>query len=93
LLPLNGAAQDIPIELDHLWQIDDPEHNVINLLDLDHFLTLLDKSAQIIYPWLRLVDPKAYRRLSATFTRNGFIPTGRITDFFGMPLHEYAQAI
>lgn len=25
------------------------------------------------------------------YQRNGFHPTGRVTDYFGMPLHEYAR--
>ncbi|HZR56667.1 MAG TPA: GNAT family N-acetyltransferase [Terriglobales bacterium] len=27
------------------------------------------------------------------YERNGFIPSGRITDFFGMPLHEYTKPL
>jgi ribosomal protein S18 acetylase RimI-like enzyme len=27
------------------------------------------------------------------YQRHGYLPTGRITDFFGMPLHEYAKKL
>jgi ribosomal protein S18 acetylase RimI-like enzyme len=27
------------------------------------------------------------------YERNGFVPTGRVTDFFGMPLYEYAKTL
>ena len=25
------------------------------------------------------------------YQKNGFVPTGRISDFFGMPLHEFSK--
>jgi ribosomal protein S18 acetylase RimI-like enzyme len=27
------------------------------------------------------------------YERNGYLPTGRVTDFFGMPLHEYRKQL
>ena len=27
------------------------------------------------------------------YQRNGFLPSGRITDFYGMPLHEYVKPL
>ena len=30
-------------------------------------------------------------RAIAFYRRNGYAPTGRIQDFYGMPLHEYAK--
>ena len=33
------------------------------------------------------------RRAIGFYIRNGFNPTGRVTDFFGMPLHEYAKVL
>jgi ribosomal protein S18 acetylase RimI-like enzyme len=27
------------------------------------------------------------------YERNGYLPTGRVTNFFGMPLHEYAKQL
>jgi ribosomal protein S18 acetylase RimI-like enzyme len=31
------------------------------------------------------------RRAIRVYQKHGFTPTGRITDFFGMPLYEYAK--
>ena len=33
------------------------------------------------------------QRAIGFYTRHGYAPTGRITDFFGMPLHEYEKAL
>ncbi len=27
------------------------------------------------------------------YRRNGLVPTGGVTDFFGMPLYEYAKPL
>jgi ribosomal protein S18 acetylase RimI-like enzyme len=27
------------------------------------------------------------------YQRNGFVPSGRVTDFFGMPLYEYVKPL
>lgn len=31
------------------------------------------------------------QRAMRFYERNGFVPSGRVTDFFGMPLHEYVK--
>jgi len=33
------------------------------------------------------------RRAMRFYEKHGYRPSGRITDFFGMPLHEYVKAI
>jgi ribosomal protein S18 acetylase RimI-like enzyme len=33
------------------------------------------------------------RRAIRFYERNGYLPTGRVTDFFGMPLHEYEKQL
>lgn len=33
------------------------------------------------------------RRAANFYRRNGFTPSGKVTDFFGMPLYEYAKPL
>lgn len=33
------------------------------------------------------------RRAILFYERNGYVPSGRISDFFGMPLHEYVKQL
>ena len=33
------------------------------------------------------------RRATRFYKRNGFLPSGNITDFFGMPLYEYVKPL
>ena len=33
------------------------------------------------------------RRATCFYERNGFAPSGKVTDFFGMPLHEYVKLL
>ena len=33
------------------------------------------------------------KRAMRFYERHGYRPTGRVADFFGMPLHEYAKAL
>ena len=40
---------------------------------------------------LDTTDP--LRRAVRFYQRNGFAPSGRIADFFGMPLYEYVKAL
>jgi ribosomal protein S18 acetylase RimI-like enzyme len=35
----------------------------------------------------------ALERAIRFYRKNGFVPTGRVTDFFGMPLYEYAKPL
>jgi len=42
---------------------------------------------------IRLDTTEPLRRAVRFYLRRGFRPTGRVTDFFGMPLHEYAKRL
>ena len=33
------------------------------------------------------------QRADRFYRKNGFLPSGRVTDFFGMPLHEYVKQL
>lgn len=46
--------------------------------------------------WLLHRDSRYYsplERAIPSYRRNGFHPTCEVTDFFGMPLYEYAMTI
>ena len=40
---------------------------------------------------LDTTDP--LQRAKSFYRRSGFVPSGKVTDFFGMPLHEYAKTL
>ena len=42
---------------------------------------------------LTLDTTEPLRRAIRFYERNGFRPTGRVTDFFGMPLYEYRKPL
>ena len=42
---------------------------------------------------LTLDTTEPLRRAIRFYERRGFAPTGRVADFFGMPLHEYARSL
>lgn len=42
---------------------------------------------------LSLDTTRPLKRAVAFYERNGFRPTGRVSDFFGMPLYEYVKRL
>jgi len=42
---------------------------------------------------LTLDTTQPLQRAIRFYEKNGFVPSGRITDFFGMPLHEYVKRL
>jgi len=40
---------------------------------------------------LDTTDP--LQRAKSFYRRSGFVPSGKVTDFFGMPLYEYAKTL
>ena len=43
--------------------------------------------------WITLDTTEPLQRAARFYRRHGYRPTGRVTDFYGMPLHEYSKRI
>jgi len=55
--------------------------------------TVVSELLAVGYKRIMLDTTEPLQRAISFYRRNGFVPSGRVTDFFGMPLYEYVKTL